>query len=92
MASIMVTVCDICKDPVRETTAWEIRGADGVRSFDLCDEHVVPLAEIYNLHDAIGGSAKPRRKAVARRTPTTRRGPAAIKVTPMDEVEALKGQ
>jgi hypothetical protein len=102
MATIEVTVCDVCRNPERRTTQFHIAANRSAFSVDLCDEHAAPLRDLLK-----HGSVAPAPRSNATRTPVspvrpramnerkapTRRKRASfdVRVVTMDDIEARKG-
>lgn len=104
MAIIEVTVCDVCRNPNRGTTRFQIWEGEGSALIDLCDEHAKPLRDLLKLDQRLAinrrnsATSTRLRKAVAepkvataRKTPTRRkRAGFDSAVATMDEIEARK--
>lgn len=79
MVKINLVVCDVCKDPQRETEPYTVTGKGRRRSMDLCEEHSAPLGEL------LAATEEP--------SPPRKRAPARLqrRVTTMEEIAARKG-
>ena len=102
LATIEVTVCDVCRNPERRATQFHIAANSKAINVDLCDEHAAPLRDLLT-----HGSLAPAPRSSATRTPDTparpramneRKAPARRKrasfdarVVTMDDIEARKG-
>ena len=93
MAVIEVTVCDVCRNPNRGTTRFQIWEGEGNALIDLCDEHAEPLRDLLKLDQRL--NIKRRNSSV--KVATTRKAPARRRrtgfdsaVATMDEIEARK--
>jgi hypothetical protein len=89
MATIEVTVCDVCRNPNRGTTRFQIWEGESNGVIDLCDEHAKPLRELLKLDQRLNISRK--KVAIARKAPVRRRRTGFDSaITTMDEIEARK--
>jgi hypothetical protein len=92
MATIEVTVCDVCRNPERGTTQFTI-GEDGTNSaLELCRDHAAPLRELLKRGVVTtAGATRTPKVATVRKTPARRRRTGFDSaVATMDEIEARK--
>ena len=93
MATIEVTVCDICRKPELPTTRFLVTdesAGGGVTVMELCAIHASPLR---TLLDQVTGTSKPAtaRKSRAASSSTRRKRTGFDKaVATMEEIEARK--
>lgn len=69
MARLEVDVCDVCLDPSRDTTPWELGPEGAARRLLLCEEHAAPVVDILeSVKPASAATAqRPAKKAPAKR-------------------------
>lgn len=82
MVEVTVRVCNVCQDRARETKRYTVgdesgRGAE----VDLCEEHGEPLEGFLGEPPKRGPKGPQKRSS----------GRSRIQVTPIEEVERLKG-
>lgn len=104
MATVQMTVCDVCEDPSRGTRHYDVESEGRKTEADLCDEHGKPLEHLFGDPRELSPiePAKPirvvvkqpaRKRATAKKTATrTRTSLGARTVGSLSEIEALKGK
>jgi len=102
MATIEVTVCDVCRNPDRGSTQFHITEGDRTSTVDLCDEHAAPMRGLLKHgcsvasppgRDAARAPISPgRASAVADHAAPVRRRRTRFdaQVATMDEIETRK--
>jgi hypothetical protein len=102
MATIEVTVCDVCRNPERGSTQFHITEGERASTVDLCDEHAAPMRGLLKhgfsvasprVRDAVRAPISPGRpSAVTDPTAPARRRRTSFDthVVTMDEIEARK--
>jgi hypothetical protein len=87
---VQVTVCDVCGEVGRETTAYKIQrdGETGRQvTVDLCARHAAPLEAFLTKRRE---ATAPEPSASVTRTAARRRRPTTIKATSLEEIEEMK--
>jgi len=87
MAIIEVTVCDVCRNPSRGTTRFQVWEGERSAVIDLCDEHAKPLRDLLTLDQRLNIK---RRDSAAKAPARRKRTEFNSTVTTMDEIEARK--
>lgn len=91
MATIEVTVCDVCRSPERRTTQFAV-AEEGVGSMlELCKDHAAPLRELLKHSTVAPLHGTATRVATARKVPVRRkRAKFDSAVATMEEIEARR--
>lgn len=91
---IKLSVCDVCADPTRRISTYEVSKGGETAATDRCDEHGAPFEEVLRGH--VYSTTAPTQRAAARKStqgkkPTDgrRRG---TRITTMEEIEQKKTQ
>lgn len=87
MATVTLTICDVCRDTSKKVTHWTIRGPLGEVELDLCADDALSLETLVKTQD---GPSEPRKP---RRVPRPRKGATPAmerRMATMEEIEARK--
>lgn len=88
MATIEVSVCDVCKDIAKDARRFRLEVDGEAVELDLCADDGATVSELMQL--GVPARVRPARKAAAKKATPARRTPFRGQVMTMEQIEALK--